>query len=97
MTEGMFFDSDLSQLNPEDLIPLRIFAPNGVFTDTGKSGLFSQVGSSPEWAEIAKTVFVRRDSEFLSKLKPEMQAEAQTLLGFAYKKGIRPKDPSIAT
>lgn len=95
MTEGMFFDSGWDKIDPEDLIPLRIFAPNGVFTDTAKSGLFSQVGSSSDWAEIAKTVFVRRDSEFLSKLKPEMQAEAQTLLGFAYKKGIRPKDPSV--
>jgi len=95
MNEAMFFDPGWENLNPEEVIALRIYAPEKVFTEAAKTGFFTRVGSDPNWASVAKSVFTSSDFVFLSNLPEENQPKVKLLLEFVYNNHLRKRDPNV--
>ncbi len=91
----MFFDPGWENLNPEEIVALRIYAPEKVFTEVAKTGFFNRVGSDPRWAGVAKSVFTPNDFVFLSNLPEEDRPKVKILLEFAYNNQIRKRDPNV--
>lgn len=93
----MFFDDGgwEKYLLPQDIIRLRVYAPEKVFNETAKSGYLMHTGSNSPLAEIADAIFAPTDIAFINGLPDEEKAGALVLVKFAYAKHIRRQDPAV--
>lgn len=98
MREEMFFD-DGNVWDCEDyqLLMLRAYAPEGVFTEEAMEGFLSQVEGNEDLTEIADALF--GDDEDLISLLPDrlsmLEDQLVNSMKDAYRRGIRDADPDI--
>jgi len=97
MKDSMFFDDGgwEKYLLPQDIIRLRVYAPEKVFNETAKSGYLMHTGSNSSLATIADAIFAPTDIAFINGLPDEEKAGALVLVKFAYAKHIRRQDPAV--
>lgn len=98
-TKDIFFDpnSNWNDLEAEDAIYLRLFAPDGIFVPEMESGFLAKVGGNKKLSAIADLIF-NDDFHIVNHLPEELSAkrgEIVVLLNILYTKGVRRKDPRV--
>lgn len=96
MNEAMFFDpsSPWNQLESTDVLIIRAFAPDGVFTSTAKAGYLNSIGGIPYLAELVDDIFCD-DYQFVTKLPAGSKNQLIQLVQMVYRQGIRVSDKRV--
>lgn len=100
MREDMFSDPSVNwgELEPFHVLALRACAPSNVFTSKAKARCLARLSGNPSLTEIADTVFLDDDFEFVNGLSEDwgmIKTVLIELMHLVYRSRIRPADSRV--